>query len=127
MLAELVCLNAEGLVPVPDLLSMEEASALPCAAVTAWNALFRSGCLKPGEPVLIQGTGGVSLFAAFFSAFFARLAGARVIAISGSATKIGKLHDLGFTETINYRTETDWDRQVRATTEGVGVDHVISE
>ena len=121
MLAELVCLDAEGLVLVPAHLSMEEAATLPCAAVTAWNALFRSGSLKAGESVLIQGTGGVSLFAAAF----ARTAGARVIMTSGSEAKIARLHEMGFNEVINYRTEPDWDMRVRDLTGGKGVDHVI--
>jgi Zn-dependent alcohol dehydrogenase len=64
MLAEQVCLSADGLVHFPEHLSFEEAATLPCAAVTAWNALFRSGGLRPGQTVLVQGTGGVSIFRA---------------------------------------------------------------
>ena len=87
MLAEQVCLNAEGLVHLPEHLSFEEGATLPCAAVTAWNALFRSGGLRPGETVLLQGTGGVSIFALQF----AKMAGARVIATSGSEAKLERL------------------------------------
>lgn len=121
MLAEFVCLNAEGLVRIPEHLSMEEAATLPCAAVTAWNALFRSGRVKPGESVLVQGTGGVSLFAAAF----ALMAGARVIATSGSDAKIDRLHAMGIRDTINYRAEPEWDKRVRDLTDGLGVDHIV--
>ena len=76
MLAEQVCLEASGLVKFPDYLNFEEAAALPCAAVTAWHSLFTSGNLRPGQTVLVQGTGGVSIFALQF----AKYAGARVIA-----------------------------------------------
>ena len=84
MLAEHVCLNAEGLVHFPAHLSFEEAATLPCAAVTAWNALFESGRLKPGESVLVQGAGGVSVFALQL----AKLAGARVIATSSGDARL---------------------------------------
>ena len=121
MLAERVCLSADGLVRFPDHLAFEEAAALPCAAVTAWNALFRSGRLRPGESVLIQGTGGVSVFALQF----AKMAGARVIATSGSDAKIERLRAMGADETINYKTTPEWDKRVRELTGGAGVDHVV--
>ena len=121
MLAEQVCLRAEGLVTAPRHLSFEEAATLPCAAVTAWNALFRSGGLKPGESVLVLGTGGVSLFALQF----AKMAGARVIATSGSDAKIARIREMGAHETVNYKTNPDWDKAVRGFTGGTGVDHVI--
>ena len=120
MLSEQVCLSAEGLVLAPPHLSFEEAATLPCAAVTAWNALFRSGGLRPGESVLVLGTGGVSIFALQF----AKIAGARVIATSGSDAKIARLRELGADDTINYKSTTDWDKAVLALT-GSGVDHVI--
>lgn len=121
MLAEQVCLAAEGLVRIPDHLSFVEAATLPCAAVTAWNGLFVSGGLKPGESVLTLGSGGVSVFALQF----ARMAGARVIATSGSDAKLEKLKALGADAVINYKTTPEWDKPVRALTAGVGVDHVV--
>ena len=121
MMAEQVCLNAEGLVHFPEHLSFEEAAALPCAAVTAWHALFRSGGLKPGESVLVQGTGGVSIFALQF----AKMAGARVIATSSSDAKLERLRLMGADDVINYKTTPEWDKPVRSLTNGVGVDHVV--
>jgi NADPH:quinone reductase-like Zn-dependent oxidoreductase len=121
MLAEQVCLNADGLVQIPGHLSFEEAAALPCAAVTAWNALIRSGAVRPGQSVLVLGTGGVSLFALQF----AKLAGARVIATSSSDQKLARVRQMGADETINYRATPDWDKTVRALTGGTGVDHVV--
>jgi len=94
---------------------------LPCAAVTAWNALFRSGGLVAGETVLTLGTGGVSLFALQF----ARMAGARVIATSGSDAKIARLREMGAHATVNYKTNPDWDKAVTALNGGAGVDHVV--
>ncbi len=121
MMAEQVCLKAEGLVRYPEHLTFEEAAALPCAAVTAWHALFRSAALRPGETVLLQGSGGVSLFALQF----AKMAGARVIITSGSDAKIERLKGMGADATVNYKTNPDWDKPVRQLTGGVGVDHVI--
>ncbi len=121
MMAEQVCLDAEGLVRFPEHLSFEEAAALPCAAVTAWHALFRSGGLKPGESVLLQGTGGVSTFALQF----AKMAGARVIATSSSEAKMQRLRLMAADDVINYKTTPDWDKPVRQLTGGVGVDHVV--
>jgi NADPH:quinone reductase-like Zn-dependent oxidoreductase len=121
MLSEQVRLNADGLVLAPPHLSFEEAATLPCAAVTAWNALFRSGGLKPGESVLVLGTGGVSIFALQF----AKLAGARVIATSGSDAKLARVREMGAHGTVNYKTNPEWDRAVLALTGGTGVDHVI--
>jgi NADPH:quinone reductase-like Zn-dependent oxidoreductase len=121
MMAEQVCLNAEGLVHFPEHLSFEEAAALPCAAVTAWHALFRSGNLKPGESVLVQGTGGVSLFALQF----AKMAGARVIATSSSDAKLQRLRLMGVADVINYKTTPEWDKPVRSFTKGIGADHVV--
>jgi NADPH:quinone reductase-like Zn-dependent oxidoreductase len=121
MLAEKVCLSAEGLVHFPEHLSFEEAATLPCAAVTAWNALFRSGGLRPGETVLVQGTGGVSIFALQF----AKMAGARVIATSGSEAKLERLRLMAADDAINYKTTQEWDKPVRAMTGGTGVDHIV--
>ncbi|HWF09618.1 MAG TPA: NAD(P)-dependent alcohol dehydrogenase [Bryobacteraceae bacterium] len=121
MMAEMVCLKADGLVPVPPHLSIEEAAALPCAGVTAWNALFRSGRIKPGESVLVMGSGGVSTFALLF----AKMAGARVVATSSSDAKLERLRSMGADHLINYRTTPDWDKPARQFTGGVGVDHVV--
>ena len=111
----------EGLVAIPDYLSYEEASTLPCAAVTAWNALFEAGSLAPGHRVLTLGTGGVSIFALQL----ARLAGARVMITSSDDQKIAHALELGAAEGINYRAAPDWDKRVRELTNGRGVDHVI--
>lgn len=121
MLTELRVLSAEGLVHTPAHLSDEEAATLPCAAVTAWHALHDSGGVKAGETVLVQGTGGVSIFALQF----AKMAGARVIATSSSDEKLARAKALGADEVINYRTNPDWDKAAKQLTGGVGVDHLI--
>jgi NADPH:quinone reductase-like Zn-dependent oxidoreductase len=122
MLAEQVCLDAAGLVRFPDHLSFEEAATLPCAAVTAWHSLFVSGGLRPGQSVLVQGTGGVSIFALQF----AKLAGARVIATtSGRDQKEDRLRAMGADAVVNYRTTPDWDGAAREFTGGAGVDHIV--
>lgn len=121
MLAELVALDQEGVVRVPGHLTDEEAATLPCAAVTAWSALVTEGGLAAGDTVLVQGTGGVSLFALQL----ARLAGARVIATSSSDEKLGRARELGAAEGINYRTVPQWGKRVRELTGGAGADHVI--
>lgn len=121
VLRELATFDQEGLVAIPEHLSFEEAATLPCAALTAWHAVVRSGGARPGETVLTLGTGGVSIFALQF----ARLAGARVIATTGNSEKVGKLRDLGASEVINYRDREDWDAAVIEITNRKGVDHVI--
>ena len=121
MLAEYVVLHKDGVVRVPDHLSDEEAASLPCAAVTAWNALFTCGGLKAGDTVLIQGTGGVSIFALQF----ALLAGARVIATSSSDEKLERVLQLGASDGINYKQTPDWGKKVRELTAGDGVDYVV--
>jgi len=121
MLAEYVVLREQGVVPVPAHLTDEEAAALPCAAVTAWNALMEQGALRPGETVLLQGTGGVSLFALQFAV----LAGARAIITSSSDEKLERARQLGAAAGINYRIRPDWDEAVRELVVKVGVDHVV--
>jgi NADPH:quinone reductase-like Zn-dependent oxidoreductase len=121
LLAEEAVLPEQALVPIPAHLSFEEAATLPCAAVTAWNALIETGRLKPGDSVLTQGTGGVSLFAIQF----ARLAGARVIATSSSEEKLARARDLGASDGINYQSTPDWDKRVRELTQGQGVDVIV--
>ncbi len=118
---ELAVLPEHGLVRAPSHLTFEEAATLPCAGVTAWNALVESGGVKPGDTVLVQGTGGVSLFALQF----ARLAGARVIATSSSDQKLAKALELGAGDGINYKTTPDWDKRVRELTGGKGVDQIV--
>ncbi len=113
--------SAKALVRIPQHLDFDEASTLPCAALTAYNALFVSARLEPGETVLIQGTGGVSIFALQF----AKAAGARVILISSSEEKLERAKRLGADETINYRDVPEWGRAVREMTGKRGVDHVV--
>jgi NADPH:quinone reductase-like Zn-dependent oxidoreductase len=120
MMAEYVVLKESGLVAVPSHLSYEEAATLPCAAVTAWNALA-AGNLKPGTTVLILGTGGVSIFALQF----ARMMGLRVLGISGSQGKLDRAHSLGLAAGLNYRETPDWDRWVLDQTGGEGADLVV--
>jgi NADPH:quinone reductase-like Zn-dependent oxidoreductase len=121
MLAEYVALDQEGLLPVPAHLTYEDAATLPCAAVTAWNALVSEGRLKAGDVVLVLGSGGVSVFALQF----ARLTGARVVATSSSEEKLARLLELGASDGVNYRTTPEWDKRVRELTAGRGVDHVV--
>lgn len=122
MLAEFVVLDQEGLVAVPDDLSLEEAACLPCAAVTAWHALFEAGKpIGPGNSVLVMGTGGVSMFALQF----ARAAGARVVTTSSSDQKLARAAELGASGLINYQTHPDWEKEVLRVTDGKGVDCVV--
>jgi NADPH:quinone reductase-like Zn-dependent oxidoreductase len=121
VLGEYFSCDQRAIVAISDWLSFEEAATLPCAALTAWNALFEQGNLKPGQTVLVQGSGGVSVFALQFAV----AAGARVIATSGSDTKLERLRELGATHVVNYRRQPDWSRVVLELTNGVGVDHVI--
>jgi NADPH:quinone reductase-like Zn-dependent oxidoreductase len=120
MLAEEVVLRETGLVRIPEHLSFIEAATLPCAAVTAWNAL-KAGELKPGSTVLVQGTGGVSIFALQF----ARLMGARVLGISSSDAKLERARGLGLDAGLNYREHPEWDRWAADETGGEGVDLVV--
>jgi NADPH:quinone reductase-like Zn-dependent oxidoreductase len=121
VLAEYVVFNENGVVAVPEHLSDHEAATLPCAAVTAWHALVTEGGVKPGDTVLVQGTGGVSLFALQF----ARLAGARVIGTSSSDAKLERARSLGLSDGINYRTNPEWGEAARKLAGGAGVDHVV--
>ncbi|HTE16060.1 MAG TPA: NAD(P)-dependent alcohol dehydrogenase [Burkholderiales bacterium] len=121
VLAEQIVLNEEGLVRIPSHMSFEEAATLPCAAVTAWNAVLVKGALQPGQTLVTLGTGGVSLFAVQF----ALMAGARVIATTSSDEKTARLHALGIADVINYRTLADWDARVRELTGGRGADLVV--
>ena len=129
-----------GLVRSPRNLTDVEAATLPCAAVTAWNCLYGLKQLKPGDVVLTQGTGGVSIFALQVRNFslqmwtsprltrlqFAKAAGATVIATTSSAEKAETLKKLGADHVINYREDKDWGKTARGLTlNGEGVDHVV--
>ena len=120
MLSEYVLLNEAGVVRIPPHLSYEEAATLPCAGVTAWNGLIGRQPLSAGETVLIQGSGGVSIFALQM----AKLFGARVIATSSSEEKLDKLKALGADELIDYK-RVDWLPEVLRLTDGRGVDLVV--
>ncbi len=121
MLSEQVVLPETGVVPVPGHLTFEEAACLPCAALTAWHALFERVPLRPGQTVLTLGSGGVSVFALQF----AKAAGARVVATSSSDAKLARLRSLGADAGINYRSRPDWEKAVKEATAGRGVDHVM--
>jgi NADPH:quinone reductase-like Zn-dependent oxidoreductase len=121
VLAEQVVLHEDGVVHVPAHLSDAEAATLPCAALTAWNALIATGNLKAGDTVLIQGTGGVSLFALQF----AMLTGARVIATSGHNEKMARVLKMGAAAGVNYKETPEWGDKVRELAGGAGVDHVV--
>lgn len=120
VLAEYVLFREEGLVRLPDGFSFEEGATLPCAALTAWNALSAGG-LTVGDTVLTMGSGGVSVFALQF----ARAAGARVIATTGTASKMERLKALGAAEVIDYKSTPDWEKRVLQITANRGVDQVM--
>lgn len=120
-LREHVAFPESALVTIPDHLSYAEASTLPCAAVTAWQALFTRGGLQAGETVLALGTGGVSIFALQL----ASAAGAKVLITSSSDDKLTRARTLGAAETVNYRTTPEWGAEVWKLTEKRGVDHVM--
>jgi NADPH:quinone reductase-like Zn-dependent oxidoreductase len=122
MLTELAVLPEQALVAIPEHLSYAEAATLPCAAVTAWNALTGDGPgVQPGQTVLTTGSGGVSLFVVQL----AKVLGARVIATTGRAEKERRLRDLGADEVVNYRAVPEWHTAVRDLTGGRGVDRVV--
>jgi NADPH:quinone reductase-like Zn-dependent oxidoreductase len=121
VLAEYVVLDEAAAVPVPSTLSFTQAATLPCAGVTAWNAVVSQGRLQPGQTLLTLGTGGVSIFALQIG----KALGARVIITSSSDEKLKKARELGADEGVNYRTTPDWAKRVRELTGGRGVDHVV--
>ena len=120
MLAEYAVLDEQGVVDVPEHLSYEEAATLPCAAVTAWNALVHAAGIKAGDTVVIQGTGGVSIFALQF----AKLLGARVLGTSSSDEKLARAATLGLDAGVNYKRE-DWSKWVLQQTGGSGADLIV--
>ena len=121
MLAEQVTLHEDTLVRVSETLSYAEASTLPCAATTAWNAIFESSDVRPGDTILLLGTGGVSIL----GLQMAKAAGLRVIITSSSDAKLERARALGADVTINYRTHPEWQDKVHRHTEGKGVDLVL--
>ena len=121
MLSQYVTLSEQGLVALPSHLSYEEGATLACAAVTAWNGLVTRGRMQAGDYVLLEGTGGVSVF----GLQFAVAAGAKPIITSSSDDKLARARTLGAVGTVNYRTTPDWDKPVRALTGGAGVLEVL--
>jgi NADPH:quinone reductase-like Zn-dependent oxidoreductase len=121
MLAEYAVLEEDGTVKIPAHLSIEEGATLPCAAVTVWHAMVEHAKLKAGDTVLLQGTGGVSIF----GLQFARAMGIRAIITSSSDEKLARAKALGAAFGINYRTTPDWDKAAMEFTGGAGVDHVV--
>lgn len=121
MLADYVVLPENGVAHFPAHLSYEEASTLPCAGLTAWNALFHASRTRPGDTVVIQGTGGVSIFALQF----AKLAGARVLGTSSSDEKLQHAKTLGLDEGFNYKKNIDWANWVKKQTNGEGADLIV--
>ena len=121
MLAEYIVLEEDGVVKIPAHLSLEEGATLPCAAVTVWHAMMEHAKLKAGDTVLLQGTGGVSIF----GLQFAKAMGIRAVIISSSDAKLTRAQSLGAAFGINYKTTPDWDKAAIEFTGGVGVDHVV--
>lgn len=121
MLAEYVVLDSAGVVHLPEHLSYEEGATLPCAGVTAWNAVVTAAHTKPGDTVVIQGTGGVSIFALQF----AKMLGARVLGTSSSDEKLDRARKLGLDSGVNYRENPNWADWVLAETGGEGADLIV--
>ncbi len=121
VLREFGTFDENGLICIPEHFSFEEAATLPCAALTAFNALYESGDLKSDDTVLLQGTGGVSIFALQM----ASVLGCRVIITSSSDEKLNKASELGAADLINYKKTEDWDKEVLNLTERRGVDHIV--
>lgn len=118
---ELAVFSQEGLSKVPDFLTDQQVATLPCAALTAWRALFEDARLEPGDLVVLQGTGGVSIF----GLQFAHAAGYRTLITSSSDEKLERARALGADHTVNYRQTPDWAKAVREASGGVGADLII--
>lgn len=121
MLTELAVLEEGGVVHLPAHMTFEEGATLPCAAVTAWHALVDFAAIKAGDTVVVQGSGGVSIFALQF----ARMMGARVIATSSSPAKAEHLKSLGASDVINYRDTPEWGPHVQRLTANRGADIIV--
>jgi NADPH:quinone reductase-like Zn-dependent oxidoreductase len=121
MLSEIVVTNEEGLVEIPEHLSYEEAATLPCAAVTAWVGLFKRGRIEPDQYVLLEGTGGVSVF----GLIFANVLGAKPIITSSRDYKLERAMEMGAAGTANYSSNPDWQLAVKEISGGHGVDQVL--
>lgn len=121
LLREYAIFSENEVIKVPDHLSSEEAATLPCAGLTAWHGLIENGNIKADSTVVIEGTGGVSLF----SAQFALMAGAKVILLSGSDEKLQLAKELGVHHLINYNKTPDWEKSVLDITNGTGADHIV--
>jgi NADPH:quinone reductase-like Zn-dependent oxidoreductase len=121
MLSEFIVTHEDSLVSIPEHLSYEEAATLPCAAVTAWVGLFKRGRIEPGQYVLLEGTGGVSVF----GLIFAHALGAKPIITSSSDRKLGRAMEMGAIGTANYRSNPDWQLEVKRISGGDGVDQVL--
>ncbi len=119
--AELQTFSQEGLSKVPDFLTDQQVATLPCAALTAWRGLFEDARLEPGDTVVLQGTGGVSIF----GLQFAKAAGLRTVITSSSDAKLERAKALGADHLINYKTTPDWSGPVRDATEGRGADFIM--
>ena len=121
VLAEYMVFNEQAVVATPPYLTDQEASTLPIAAVTAWTALFDHARLEPGQTVLVEGTGGVSIFALQLAV----AAGARVIVTSSSDEKLARAKALGAADGVNYIRHPDWERQALEITSGRGANVII--
>jgi len=121
VLATYKIFNQAGLVHLPEHCSYEQGSTLPCAAITAWHALVIAGKVKAGDTILVQGTGGVSIFALQF----AKMSGAKIIVTSSSDEKLERAKKLGADFLINYRNHPDWEVEARKITGGEGVDCIV--
>ena len=119
--AELQTFSQEGVSKVPEFLTDQEVATLPCAALTAWRGLFEDAALEPGDTVVLQGTGGVSIF----GLQFAKAAGMRTVITSSSDEKLARAKGLGADHVVNYRENPEWSGPVRAATNGVGADFVM--
>ena len=121
VLAEYTLFDDTSLVRVPAHLTDEEAATLPCAGVTAWNALLSFGDIMPGDSVVVLGTGGVSVFALQFAQF----RGARVIITSSSAQKLARAKELGADDGVDYKVRPDWPTAIAELTDGAGADYIV--
>jgi len=118
---ELAVFSQEGISKVPDFLTDEQVSTLPCAGLTAWRALFEDASLQPGDTVVLQGTGGVSIF----GLQFAHAAGFRTVITSSSDEKLARAARMGATHGVNYKAQPEWSKAVRAATGGRGADFIM--